>query len=212
MRMRSHFRMPQCEASKASVGHARAYRDILNDALAALAIIRRARRLRTLLVKLGFVLCLMSLFETPRVCIAEAALEKKISNCPMWNREPRLPSANVERECPCLHLLKWPVVGAWCDVSDHLLLFFTARASWRVHAIEATECSRKMVASMLNDSLDCPCFRLHRGDRGPIRGRNSKVGPKPDAGSNPKAGPKPDAVTAGAGARSRARARCGAGA
>ncbi|OWM83594.1 hypothetical protein CDL15_Pgr004023 [Punica granatum] len=41
----------QCEASKAPVGHARAYRDILNDALAALSIIRRTRRLRTLLVK-----------------------------------------------------------------------------------------------------------------------------------------------------------------
>ncbi|PKI59334.1 hypothetical protein CRG98_020265 [Punica granatum] len=51
MRMRSHFRRPQCEVSKALVGHARAYRDILNDALAALSIIRRARRLRTLLVK-----------------------------------------------------------------------------------------------------------------------------------------------------------------
>ncbi|PKI75194.1 hypothetical protein CRG98_004418 [Punica granatum] len=51
MRKRSHFRMPQYEASKAPVGHARAYRDILNDALAALSIIRRARRRRTLLIK-----------------------------------------------------------------------------------------------------------------------------------------------------------------
>ncbi|PKI47574.1 hypothetical protein CRG98_032034 [Punica granatum] len=41
----------QCEASKAPVGHARTYRDILNDALAALSIIRRVRRLRTLLVR-----------------------------------------------------------------------------------------------------------------------------------------------------------------
>ncbi|PKI40431.1 hypothetical protein CRG98_039179 [Punica granatum] len=49
--MRSHFRRPQCEASKAPVGHVRSYRDILNDALAALSIIRRARRLRTLLVR-----------------------------------------------------------------------------------------------------------------------------------------------------------------
>ncbi|PKI71077.1 hypothetical protein CRG98_008542 [Punica granatum] len=66
--------MPQCEASKAPIGHAQAYRDILNDALTALSIIRRARRLRNLLVKLGFVLCPMSLFKTPRFCIAEAAL------------------------------------------------------------------------------------------------------------------------------------------
>ncbi|PKI48610.1 hypothetical protein CRG98_031029 [Punica granatum] len=39
MRMRSHFRRPQCEASKAHVGHARAYQDILNDALTTLSII-----------------------------------------------------------------------------------------------------------------------------------------------------------------------------
>ncbi|OWM82852.1 hypothetical protein CDL15_Pgr029213 [Punica granatum] len=44
---------PQCEASKAPVDHVRAYRDILNDAPAALSIIRRARRLRTLLVRLS---------------------------------------------------------------------------------------------------------------------------------------------------------------
>ncbi|OWM70439.1 hypothetical protein CDL15_Pgr011915 [Punica granatum] len=53
IRMRSHFRMPQCEASKAPIGHARAYRDILNDALTALSIIRRARRLKTLLVRIS---------------------------------------------------------------------------------------------------------------------------------------------------------------
>ncbi|PKI72772.1 hypothetical protein CRG98_006857 [Punica granatum] len=47
------FRRRQCEASKAPVSHARAYRDIFNDALAALSIIRRARRLRTLLVKVS---------------------------------------------------------------------------------------------------------------------------------------------------------------
>ncbi|OWM91295.1 hypothetical protein CDL15_Pgr000239 [Punica granatum] len=64
---------------------------------------------------------------------------------------------------PLSSFVKWPVVGAWCDVSDHLLLFFTARASWRVHAVETIGYSRKMVASMLSDSLDCPCFRLHRG-------------------------------------------------
>ncbi|PKI72181.1 hypothetical protein CRG98_007450 [Punica granatum] len=52
MRMRSHFRRPQCKASKAPVGHTRAYRDILNDALAALSIIRYARQRRTLLVRL----------------------------------------------------------------------------------------------------------------------------------------------------------------
>ncbi|PKI34395.1 hypothetical protein CRG98_045216 [Punica granatum] len=50
MRMGSRFRRPQCEASKASVGHARAYQEILNDSLAALSVIRRARRLSTLLV------------------------------------------------------------------------------------------------------------------------------------------------------------------
>ncbi|PKI63280.1 hypothetical protein CRG98_016325 [Punica granatum] len=50
MRMRFYFRRPQCEAFKAHVGHARAYRGIFNDALAALSIIRCVRRLRTLLV------------------------------------------------------------------------------------------------------------------------------------------------------------------
>ncbi|PKI41501.1 hypothetical protein CRG98_038103 [Punica granatum] len=51
LRMKTHFRRPKCEVSKTPVGYARAYRDIFNDALAALSIIRRARRLRTLLVR-----------------------------------------------------------------------------------------------------------------------------------------------------------------
>ncbi|PKI74251.1 hypothetical protein CRG98_005372 [Punica granatum] len=80
---------------------------------------------------LRFVLCPMSLFETPQLCTAEAAL--------------------------------WLVVDAWCDVSDHLLLFFAIRASWMVHAAEVTRCSRKTVASMLSDSLDCSRLQLHRG-------------------------------------------------
>ncbi|PKI61634.1 hypothetical protein CRG98_018009 [Punica granatum] len=62
------------EASKASVGHTWAYQDILNDAPTALSIVRRTRQLGTLLVKLGIVLYPMYLFETPRLCIAEAAL------------------------------------------------------------------------------------------------------------------------------------------
>ncbi|PKI59312.1 hypothetical protein CRG98_020304 [Punica granatum] len=53
MLMRSHFRRPQCEDSKAPVGHARAYRDIFDDALATQLIIRRVCRLRTLLVKIS---------------------------------------------------------------------------------------------------------------------------------------------------------------
>ncbi|PKI79298.1 hypothetical protein CRG98_000312 [Punica granatum] len=85
----------------------------------------------------------------------------QIAPCGIGNRGCL--GANVERGCPDLHLLKWPVVGAWFDVSDHLLLFFTARAFWRVHAVETTGCSRKTVASMLSDSFDCPCFRLHMG-------------------------------------------------
>ncbi|PKI67452.1 hypothetical protein CRG98_012036 [Punica granatum] len=36
------------------------------------------------------------------------------------------------------------------------------RASWRVHAAEVTGCSRKTVASMLSDLLDCPRLRLYR--------------------------------------------------
>ncbi|OWM90079.1 hypothetical protein CDL15_Pgr000866 [Punica granatum] len=73
------------------------------------------------------------------------------------------PGANVERGCPGLHLLKWPVAGVWCDVFDYHLLFFAVRASRRVHDTEVTGCSRKTVASMLNDSLDCPHLQLRRG-------------------------------------------------
>ncbi|PKI67596.1 hypothetical protein CRG98_012019 [Punica granatum] len=73
------------------------------------------------------------------------------------------PGATVEWGCPGLHLLKWPVAGALCDVSDHLLLSFIVRASWRVHAAEVSRCSRKTVTSMLSDSLDCPRLQLHRG-------------------------------------------------
>ncbi|PKI64283.1 hypothetical protein CRG98_015323 [Punica granatum] len=50
---------PRCEASGAPFGHARAYRDVLNDAPAALSVVRRARRLWTLLIKvpLGGCIC-----------------------------------------------------------------------------------------------------------------------------------------------------------
>ncbi|OWM77175.1 hypothetical protein CDL15_Pgr026171 [Punica granatum] len=51
MQMGSRFRRPLCEASRALVGHARAYRDILNDALAASLVIRHARRFRIILVR-----------------------------------------------------------------------------------------------------------------------------------------------------------------
>ncbi|PKI39867.1 hypothetical protein CRG98_039742 [Punica granatum] len=74
MRMRSHFRRPQCEGSKVPVGHARAYRDILNDALVALSIIRRARRLRTLLVK-AVSNCLDSMLGLPTVLEEESTLD-----------------------------------------------------------------------------------------------------------------------------------------
>ncbi|PKI48988.1 hypothetical protein CRG98_030575 [Punica granatum] len=74
MRMRSHFRRPQCEASKAPVGHARAYRDILNDALAALSIIRRVCSLRTLLVK-AVSNCLDSMLGLLTVLEEESALD-----------------------------------------------------------------------------------------------------------------------------------------
>ncbi|OWM82721.1 hypothetical protein CDL15_Pgr014209 [Punica granatum] len=67
------------------------------------------------------------------------------------------------RDAPVFILWKWPVAGALYDVSDHLLLFFTVSTSWRVYAIEANGCSRKTVASMLSDSLNCPCLWLHRG-------------------------------------------------
>ncbi|OWM85753.1 hypothetical protein CDL15_Pgr023686 [Punica granatum] len=66
-------------------------------------------------------------------------------------------------DAPVFILWKWPVAGALCDVSDHLLLFFAVHASWRVHAAEVTGCSRKTVASMLSDSLNCPSLWLHRG-------------------------------------------------
>ncbi|PKI49425.1 hypothetical protein CRG98_030183 [Punica granatum] len=74
MRMKSHFRRPQCEASKAPVGHARAYREIFNDAQATLSIIRRARRLRTLLVK-AISNCLDSMLGIPTVLEEEFTLD-----------------------------------------------------------------------------------------------------------------------------------------
>ncbi|PKI58099.1 hypothetical protein CRG98_021526 [Punica granatum] len=89
--------------------------------------------------------------------------KRKCQIAPCGIRNRGCPGANVEWRCPGLHLLKWVVVGAWCDVSDHLLLSFTVRASWRVHAAEVTGRSRKMVASMLSDLLNCPCLRLYRG-------------------------------------------------
>ncbi|OWM76939.1 hypothetical protein CDL15_Pgr011664 [Punica granatum] len=130
---------------------------------------------------LRFVLCPMSLFETPQLCTAEAALvcfaswrlvacelplsfrKRKCQIAPCGIGNQGCLGANVERGCPGLHLLKWLVVDAWCDVSDHLLLFFAIRASWMVHAAEVTRCSRKTVASMLSDSLDCSRLQLHRG-------------------------------------------------
>ncbi|PKI55043.1 hypothetical protein CRG98_024569 [Punica granatum] len=51
MQMGSRFRRPRCEASRGPVGHAWAYRDILNDALAALSVIQHTCRLRTLRVR-----------------------------------------------------------------------------------------------------------------------------------------------------------------
>ncbi|OWM90082.1 hypothetical protein CDL15_Pgr000869 [Punica granatum] len=66
-------------------------------------------------------------------------------------------------DAPVFILWKWPVASALCDVSDHLLLFFTVRTSWGVHAVKANEYSRKTIASMLSDSLNCPHLRLHRG-------------------------------------------------
>ncbi|OWM87919.1 hypothetical protein CDL15_Pgr000336 [Punica granatum] len=47
------------------------------------------------------------------------------------------------------------MAGALCDVSDHFLLIFTVRISWRVHTVKANGCSQKTVASMLSDSLNC---------------------------------------------------------
>ncbi|PKI77734.1 hypothetical protein CRG98_001858 [Punica granatum] len=81
----------------------------------------------------------------------------------MWIRNRGCPGANVDRGCPGLHLWKWPIAGALCDVSDHLLLFFAVRASWRAYAAEVTSCSKKTVASMLNDLLDYSHLRLRRG-------------------------------------------------
>ncbi|PKI65803.1 hypothetical protein CRG98_013808 [Punica granatum] len=42
---------PRCEASGAPVGLAWAYRDVLKGAQAALSVVRRARELRTLLIR-----------------------------------------------------------------------------------------------------------------------------------------------------------------
>ncbi|PKI66330.1 hypothetical protein CRG98_013292 [Punica granatum] len=78
---------------KVPVSHVWAYRDVPDDALAVLLFVRHARRLWTLLNKavpncldgvfnyplylrkLGFVLCLLDLLETPRLWIVEAALD-----------------------------------------------------------------------------------------------------------------------------------------
>ncbi|PKI44922.1 hypothetical protein CRG98_034684 [Punica granatum] len=48
----SCFRRPRCKASRVPVGHAPAYRDVLNDALAASSVIQHARWFRTFLVRL----------------------------------------------------------------------------------------------------------------------------------------------------------------
>ncbi|PKI32871.1 hypothetical protein CRG98_046738 [Punica granatum] len=44
---------PRCEASGAHVGLAWAYRDVLKGAQAALSVVRRARELRTLLIRVS---------------------------------------------------------------------------------------------------------------------------------------------------------------
>ncbi|PKI60805.1 hypothetical protein CRG98_018794 [Punica granatum] len=80
-------------------------------------------------VGLGFILCPMSLFETPRLCIAE-----------------------------------WPVAGAFCDRCPQSYLDISAvHASWMVHAAEAAECSRKTVALILDNSLNCLRLLFCRG-------------------------------------------------
>ncbi|PKI72274.1 hypothetical protein CRG98_007348 [Punica granatum] len=48
----------------------------------------------------------------------------QIAPCGIGNRG--YPGVNVDRGYPGLHLWKWLVAGALCDVSDHLLLFFAA--------------------------------------------------------------------------------------
>ncbi|PKI65917.1 hypothetical protein CRG98_013688 [Punica granatum] len=53
MRMGSRFQRPQCEASRAPVGLTWAYRDVLKGAQAALSVVRRARELGTLLIRLS---------------------------------------------------------------------------------------------------------------------------------------------------------------
>ncbi|PKI47441.1 hypothetical protein CRG98_032150 [Punica granatum] len=185
----------QCEASKALVGHVRAYRDILNDALAALSIIRRVRRLRTLLVKVaprgfrpsgldsfvsrvckgegfeGFDLRMRCVLSPSRSCICCSLfvglgfvlcpmlclkLQVFALPRPLWKRKYQIAPCGIGNRGCLARMLNGNAPVLICEVAR-------VRASWRVHAVEATGYSRKMVASMLSDSLDCPCFRLHRG-------------------------------------------------
>ncbi|PKI49212.1 hypothetical protein CRG98_030401 [Punica granatum] len=84
--------------------------------------------------------------------------------CSARKRKRGCLGGNVERGCPSLHLLKWPVEGALCDRCPQSYLVISAvHASWMVHAAKVPEYSRKTVVLMLGDSLDCPLLRLHRG-------------------------------------------------
>ncbi|PKI55750.1 hypothetical protein CRG98_023841 [Punica granatum] len=64
----------RCEVSGAPVDHAWAYRDVLNNAPTALSVVRRARWLKTLLVRPGYALCPVYLFDFLRLCFIEVAL------------------------------------------------------------------------------------------------------------------------------------------
>ncbi|PKI67500.1 hypothetical protein CRG98_012084 [Punica granatum] len=128
--------------------------------------------------RLWSVLCLVSLFETPRLCIAEAALGVCDQGCPgaCCGRCPFLLRmtgsvpvsfvgmthygnlrANFNQGCPSVRRLPRLCCRELQPVMSQL------RASWRVHAIEAVECSRKTVMSMLSDLLNCLRLQLRRG-------------------------------------------------
>ncbi|PKI66150.1 hypothetical protein CRG98_013448 [Punica granatum] len=181
MRMRSHFRRPQCEASKAPIGYARAYRDILNDALAALSIIRRARRLRTLLVRVaprGFRPSVLDSFIS-RVCKGEGFdLRLGFVLCPVYLLklldfalrgsfgDRGCPGMSVECGCPGLRSLRW---------TPFLTVF--------VAPVEDTP--KRIGALEVGESVCCPGSRsvaIAEGGLGPFFDRRHACARSPVAG------------------------------
>ncbi|PKI40449.1 hypothetical protein CRG98_039153 [Punica granatum] len=120
-------------------------------------------------------------------------------------------------DAPVFILWKWPVAGALCDVSDHLLLFFTGVLHRRTLPLskykervrdkfsgkrELTHRSSLVACAAVLGKLEKP-GPLRTGEsnsrwrRREVSGIHSLVGDMIVLGRNPKASPKPDAVNTG---------------